>query len=211
MVTDEVTAKAVGPWVFGAGAVMFVTGLAWLAFPNATDWQYISVALMACSFPVLVAYALYLAVWVAREWPRPAPPTKVKETERAMSAPATKDFGPDWYAAAHHFVQWGDAQGFPCRHLAREYEGEPDKCISWDGWGLMRAYLIEAGVLTGGGQDTRWADDWDLARWVSERHSLALPHRTFAPPTVSIFVRHYHNNSSHNAQGEGQGREDDSD
>lgn len=199
MVSDETAAKAIGPWALGVGAVMFVTGLAWLVWPNLAEWQYVSIALMACSAPVLVAYTAYLVVYVAREWPKPPPPAAPAKVAPPAPEP---DYDNDWRAAAHHFVQWGAHYGFNIRDLA--LRGEPGKCISWDDWRRMVDYLLEPDVLAGAGQDTRFADNWDLARWEKERRSLALPHRDFAPPAVSIYVRH-HNNSAHNSDDGGAG------
>lgn len=117
-----------------------------------------------------------------------------RERERRLDPPGkpepAADYTADWRVMAHRFLAWGDRYGFTVRDLAED--DKPGKCIGWDDWGLMRAFLVEAGVLTGAGRNTRWntADGWHWEKWQESRTALPLPLRTFEPPTVAIPVQH---------------------
>jgi hypothetical protein len=206
MVVNESEARTLGMLLAAIGLGTVAASVARLLGVPADSAVY--VFLSACGSPLVLGFAVVMWVWVqgqlsanrVAELEAQAALERASVTQKGTATPRSEPAGAympsvqdhHWRIAFHRFIQAGDLYGFDIRTLAKK---EETRVISWDEWGVMVDILTRTGVLVTK-PSTRWAADWNMARWLDERDRLSLPHPDREPPDVAVTV----NSQQQNAQ-----------
>jgi hypothetical protein len=205
VVTDR-EAHYIGAFIAAVGLGTMAASLVRLFFPGWEATAYLSVFGAGCGLPLVLVVGATTYVWAQGELSanrvaeldarvklaRLQTPLQQATTAPRQPSAAEQDVlvrAHHWRIAAHRFLTAGDRWGFGIRTLTRK--GAVTKVVSWTGWGEMTRVLRDAGVLSGAGDGTKWADDWSYHRWLDEKDRVALPHPDKEPPDVEV--------SGHNA------------